>query len=237
MFCGLVFSWFRLCLLFENKKTNTHFDCSSLWTFLQLVSPGAWLSDLCQERYEVREKKSSKKVIRISYSFSISRYWKYIIWFKTHEFMQRTRGRGILKLWATATDGYFSIEIEQSQKNHKKLRHSARKFCLKYCFLVRYTKWIIIYWPFYRDLKWISVHKKRHHHENYASHCSVWLLCHMNWDGDILKRVIHFNAMGWWCRDLEDWRLWEVWKAIRNEKKFERERWRKITGAGWCNLH
>lgn len=25
------------------------------------VSPGAWLSDLCQERYEVREKKASKK--------------------------------------------------------------------------------------------------------------------------------------------------------------------------------
>lgn len=29
---------------------------------LLLVSPGAWLSDLCQERYEVREKKTSKKV-------------------------------------------------------------------------------------------------------------------------------------------------------------------------------
>ncbi|XP_057508795.1 uncharacterized protein LOC130791605 [Actinidia eriantha] len=28
---------------------------------LLLVSPGAWLSDMCQERYEVREKKSSKK--------------------------------------------------------------------------------------------------------------------------------------------------------------------------------
>ncbi|GMY16133.1 glycosyltransferase-like protein gnt15 [Fagus crenata] len=28
---------------------------------LLLVSPGAWLSDLCQERYEVREKKASKK--------------------------------------------------------------------------------------------------------------------------------------------------------------------------------
>ncbi|OMP09115.1 hypothetical protein COLO4_05793 [Corchorus olitorius] len=26
-----------------------------------LVSPGAWLSDLCQERYQVREKKTSKK--------------------------------------------------------------------------------------------------------------------------------------------------------------------------------
>ncbi|RZB47416.1 hypothetical protein D0Y65_051163 [Glycine soja] len=28
---------------------------------LLLVSPGAWLSDMCQERYEVREKKSNKK--------------------------------------------------------------------------------------------------------------------------------------------------------------------------------
>ncbi|KAK4850899.1 hypothetical protein QYF36_010853 [Acer negundo] len=28
---------------------------------LLLVSPGAWLTDMCQERYEVREKKSSKK--------------------------------------------------------------------------------------------------------------------------------------------------------------------------------
>ncbi|KAM7502853.1 hypothetical protein LguiB_001757 [Lonicera macranthoides] len=27
----------------------------------KFVSPGAWLSDLCQERYEVREKKTSKK--------------------------------------------------------------------------------------------------------------------------------------------------------------------------------
>ena len=31
----------------------------------QLVSPGAWLTDMCQERYEVREKKSSKKVLEI----------------------------------------------------------------------------------------------------------------------------------------------------------------------------
>ncbi|KAL8136281.1 hypothetical protein AgCh_010754 [Apium graveolens] len=28
---------------------------------LLLVSPGAWLTDLCQERYEVREKKTTKK--------------------------------------------------------------------------------------------------------------------------------------------------------------------------------
>lgn len=33
-----------------------------MFIFLQLVSPGAWLTDMCQERYEVREKKSSKKV-------------------------------------------------------------------------------------------------------------------------------------------------------------------------------
>ena len=34
---------------------------------LQLASPGAWLSDLCQERYEVREKKTSKKVLTCSF--------------------------------------------------------------------------------------------------------------------------------------------------------------------------
>ncbi|XP_022744653.1 uncharacterized protein LOC111295429 isoform X2 [Durio zibethinus] len=28
---------------------------------LLLVSPGAWLSDMCQQRYEIREKKTSKK--------------------------------------------------------------------------------------------------------------------------------------------------------------------------------
>ncbi|KAI7728005.1 hypothetical protein M8C21_006072 [Ambrosia artemisiifolia] len=33
----------------------------SIQRTLLLVSPGVWLSDLCQERYEVREKKTSKK--------------------------------------------------------------------------------------------------------------------------------------------------------------------------------
>lgn len=37
-------------------------NCVKDLYFVQLVSPGAWLSDLCQERYEVREKKTSKKV-------------------------------------------------------------------------------------------------------------------------------------------------------------------------------
>jgi hypothetical protein len=42
---------------------------------LLMVSPGAWLSDLSHERYEVREKKSSKKVT-----------WIYLIlfFFKKH---------------------------------------------------------------------------------------------------------------------------------------------------------
>ena len=31
------------------------------------MSPGAWLSDMCQERYEVREKKTTKKVIFSSF--------------------------------------------------------------------------------------------------------------------------------------------------------------------------
>lgn len=35
---------------------------------VQLVMPGVWLSDLCQERYEVREKKASKKVFCLSYA-------------------------------------------------------------------------------------------------------------------------------------------------------------------------
>lgn len=30
--------------------------------FKQLVSPGTWLADLCPDRYDVRVKKSSKKV-------------------------------------------------------------------------------------------------------------------------------------------------------------------------------
>ena len=33
--------------------------------FVQLVQPGTWLQDLCQERYEVREKKTSKKVLHL----------------------------------------------------------------------------------------------------------------------------------------------------------------------------
>ncbi|XP_048423917.1 uncharacterized protein LOC125469892 [Pyrus x bretschneideri] len=32
---------------------------------LLLVSPGAWLTDMCQERREVREKKSSKKALEL----------------------------------------------------------------------------------------------------------------------------------------------------------------------------
>lgn len=39
----------------------------------QLVSPGAWLTDMCQERYEVREKKSSKKVL-VGLSFVLDLY-------------------------------------------------------------------------------------------------------------------------------------------------------------------
>ena len=44
----------------------------------QMASPGAWLSDLCQERYEVREKKTSKKVLTCSFiSFHVLfvSYW------------------------------------------------------------------------------------------------------------------------------------------------------------------
>ncbi|KAK9156220.1 hypothetical protein Sjap_003700 [Stephania japonica] len=46
------------CKLPQRPKKRAKFIQRSLL----LVSPGAWLSDLCQERYEVREKKTSKKV-------------------------------------------------------------------------------------------------------------------------------------------------------------------------------
>ncbi|KAK9128408.1 hypothetical protein Syun_017205 [Stephania yunnanensis] len=45
------------CKLPQRPKKRAKFIQRSLL----LVSPGAWLSDLCQERYEVREKKTSKK--------------------------------------------------------------------------------------------------------------------------------------------------------------------------------
>ncbi|KAF5180567.1 putative Serine/Threonine-kinase [Thalictrum thalictroides] len=45
------------CKLPQRPKKRAKFIQKNLL----LVSPGAWLSDLCQERYEVREKKTSKK--------------------------------------------------------------------------------------------------------------------------------------------------------------------------------
>ncbi|XP_077210234.1 uncharacterized protein LOC143845711 [Tasmannia lanceolata] len=45
------------CKLPQRPKKRAKFIQKSV----QLVSPGTWLSDLCHERYEVREKKSSKK--------------------------------------------------------------------------------------------------------------------------------------------------------------------------------
>lgn len=53
---------------------------------------------------------------------------------QNQEFMQRTRGRGILKLWATATDGYFSIEIEQSQKKSQKIASFCKKVLFEILF-------------------------------------------------------------------------------------------------------
>lgn len=42
------------------------FDSSIvLFVCVQLVMPGTWLSDLCQERYEVREKKKASKKVRL----------------------------------------------------------------------------------------------------------------------------------------------------------------------------
>ncbi|GAB2266816.1 hypothetical protein Dimus_001804 [Dionaea muscipula] len=45
------------CKLPQRPKKRAKF----IQRTLLLVSPGAWLSDMCQERYEVREKKASKK--------------------------------------------------------------------------------------------------------------------------------------------------------------------------------
>lgn len=48
--------WFGSCSFSPPNLVHLFGIC------LQLVSPGAWLTDMCQERYEVREKKSNKKV-------------------------------------------------------------------------------------------------------------------------------------------------------------------------------
>ncbi|GMH08237.1 hypothetical protein Nepgr_010077 [Nepenthes gracilis] len=48
------------CKLPQRPKKRAKF----IQRTLLLVSPGAWLSDMCQERYEVREKKTSKKRAR-----------------------------------------------------------------------------------------------------------------------------------------------------------------------------
>lgn len=57
----LMWLWFLLC----SSEFLTFRLC-----VLQLVMPGSWLSDLCQERYEVREKKASKKVLSFSFVMS-----------------------------------------------------------------------------------------------------------------------------------------------------------------------
>ncbi|KAL5720273.1 hypothetical protein ACHQM5_012952 [Ranunculus cassubicifolius] len=69
------FVWPRLFISLSNKEKEEDFlamkGCKPpqrpkkraklIQRSLLLVSPGAWLSDLCQERYEVREKKTSKR--------------------------------------------------------------------------------------------------------------------------------------------------------------------------------
>ncbi|KAJ6934792.1 hypothetical protein NC651_009707 [Populus alba x Populus x berolinensis] len=67
--------WPRLFITLSNKEKEEDFmamkGCKPsqrpkkraklIQRTLLMASPGAWLSDLCQERYEVREKKTSKK--------------------------------------------------------------------------------------------------------------------------------------------------------------------------------
>ena len=57
-----------LCLKFQFSRGTSDSGCAT-----QLVSPGAWLCDLTLERYEVREKKITKKVppIHEHYLFSL----------------------------------------------------------------------------------------------------------------------------------------------------------------------
>ncbi|XP_022147554.1 uncharacterized protein LOC111016452 [Momordica charantia] len=69
------FVWPRLFLSLSSKEKEEDFMAMKgcklpqrpkkraklLQKSLVLVMPGSWLSDLCQERYEVREKKTSKK--------------------------------------------------------------------------------------------------------------------------------------------------------------------------------
>lgn len=70
---------------------------------VQLVSPGAWLTDMCEERYEVREKKNSKKVLDwslldiLDYIFSSRSFWYLtcFVFLSSFSFgyaMQRPRG-------------------------------------------------------------------------------------------------------------------------------------------------
>ncbi|KAL8167146.1 hypothetical protein V2J09_008645 [Rumex salicifolius] len=72
------FVWPRLCISLSSKEKEEDFlamkGCKPphrpkkraklVQRTLLLVSPGEWLSDLCQERYEVRERKTSKKAQR-----------------------------------------------------------------------------------------------------------------------------------------------------------------------------
>lgn len=67
--------WPRLFISLSNKEKEEDFlamkgckppqrpkkRAKMIQRSLLLVSPGAWLTDLCQERYEVREKKTSKR--------------------------------------------------------------------------------------------------------------------------------------------------------------------------------
>lgn len=59
----------------------SEFKCTpilNVWLPLQLVCPGSWLCDLTLERYEVREKKVSKKVLFVS-------PWSYFLHLKSKE--------------------------------------------------------------------------------------------------------------------------------------------------------
>lgn len=62
---------------------------------LQLVSPGSWLCELTLERYEVREKKVSKKVLYMLISLSLlNKFYNNVLIDLLNNFSETSRVEG-----------------------------------------------------------------------------------------------------------------------------------------------
>lgn len=77
---------------FHGKSSLKIATC--LCCVLQLVQPGTWLQDLCQERYEVREKKTSKKVFHLLLLLSLFLHMRKVVFFFTIEKSPRASVHG-----------------------------------------------------------------------------------------------------------------------------------------------